>query len=52
MKISASGAGMKATYGNELVNRFKYLAELYSNYEIEVKIYPHGAFGDASENAI
>lgn len=52
MKISASGAGMKATYGNELVNRFKYLAELYSNYEIEVKIYPNGAFGDASEAAL
>ena len=49
MKISASGAGMKATYGNELVRTFKGLVELYSNYEIEVKIFPHGAFGDASE---
>jgi tripartite ATP-independent transporter DctP family solute receptor len=45
MKISASGAGVKATYGNELCRTFKDLVALYSNYEIEVKVFPQGTFG-------
>lgn len=49
MKISASGAGVKATYGNELCRTFKDLVALYSNYEIEVKVYPQGTFGGSQE---
>ena len=49
MKISASGVGVKGAYGNELARMFKDLAELYSNWEIEVKVYPQGTFGDSQE---
>jgi len=49
MKISGSAATVRGNHTAESFIMFKHLAELYSNWEIEVKIFPAGTFGGSQE---
>lgn len=49
MIISGSGATVKGNHTAETFKMFKMLAELYSDWEIEVKIYPQGTYGGSQQ---
>lgn len=49
MKISGSGATVKGNQTAESFKMFEHLAELYSDGEIDVKIFPAGTFGGSQE---
>jgi tripartite ATP-independent transporter DctP family solute receptor len=49
MKVSGSTATVRGTQIAETYIMFKQLAELYSNFEIEVNIFPQGTYGGSQE---
>jgi len=49
MKISGSAATVKGNHTAEFYKMLEHLIELYSDWEIEVKIYPQGTFGGSQE---
>jgi len=49
MKVSGSAATVRGNHTAETFIMFKHLVELYSNWEIEVKIFPAGTFGGSQE---
>jgi tripartite ATP-independent transporter DctP family solute receptor len=49
MIISGSGATVKGNHTAEVYKIFKMLTELYSDWEMEVKIFPQGTYGGSQQ---